>query len=78
MIIRSYYYQKGYDNNKNQQKEDYDLVDKAINDLNEGIEYFNKKGIQINLTRNTKLKSTKQKRNNKTENSSSSSKKIKK
>ncbi|MDV3178446.1 MAG: SVM family protein, partial [Sweet potato little leaf phytoplasma] len=35
------------DNNKNQQKEDYDLVDKAINDLNEGIEYFNKKGIQI-------------------------------
>ncbi|EMR14466.1 MULTISPECIES: SVM family protein [Candidatus Phytoplasma] len=66
------------DNNKNQQKEDYDLVDKAINDLNEGIEYFNKKGIQINLTRITKLISTKQKRNNKTENSSSSSKKIKK
>ncbi|MDO7987347.1 MAG: SVM family protein [Sweet potato little leaf phytoplasma] len=66
------------DNNKNQQKEDYDLVDKAINDLNEGIEYFNKKGIQINLTRITKLISTKQKRNNQTENSSSSSKKIKK
>ncbi|MDV3143803.1 MAG: SVM family protein [Candidatus Phytoplasma australasiaticum] len=61
------------DNNKNQQKEDYDLVDKAINDLNEGIEYFNKKGIQINLTRITKLISTKQKRNNQTENSSSSS-----
>ncbi|MDO8054676.1 SVM family protein [Candidatus Phytoplasma australasiaticum] len=62
------------DNNKNQQKEDYDSVDKAI----EGIEYFNKKGIQINLTRITKLISTKQKRNNQTENSSSSSKKIKK
>ncbi|MDV3137673.1 MAG: effector, partial [Candidatus Phytoplasma australasiaticum] len=66
------------DNNKNQQKEDYDSVDKAINDLKEGIEYFNKKGIQINLTRITKLISTKQKRNNQTENSSSSSKKIKK
>ncbi|MDO8030303.1 SVM family protein ['Planchonia careya' phytoplasma] len=64
-------------NNKNQQKEDYDLLDKAIDDLNEGIKYFNKKGSQINLNRIIKLISIK-KRNNQKEDSSLSSKKIKK
>ncbi|MDO8064051.1 SVM family protein [Candidatus Phytoplasma bonamiae] len=63
-------------NNKNQQKEDYELLDKEIDNLNEGIKYFNKKGIQINLDKIAKLLSTRQK-NNPTESSSSNSKKIK-
>ncbi|OIJ44640.1 SVM family protein [Rice orange leaf phytoplasma] len=65
-------------NNKNQQKEEYEEFDEAMDILTEGIKYFNKKGIKINLNKITKLLSRNQKRNSPTENSSINSKKIKK
>ncbi|MEC4559254.1 MAG: SVM family protein ['Conium maculatum' witches'-broom phytoplasma] len=52
-------------NNKNKQKNEFDIVEEAIDQLNEGIEYFNKKGIQINLNKITKLLSKNEKRKQK-------------
>ncbi|AGL90072.1 SVM family protein [Candidatus Phytoplasma australiense] len=65
-------------NNKNQQKKEYEEFDEAIDNLKEGIKYFNKKRIQINLNKITKLLSRNEKRNSPTESSSTNSKKIKK
>lgn len=42
-------------NNKNKQKSDVDLMEEAVEALSEGIKYFNKKGIQINLDKIMKL-----------------------
>nr|ABU55760.1 hypothetical protein [Clover phyllody phytoplasma] len=42
-------------NNKNKQKSDVDLMEEAVEELSEGIKYFNKKGIQINLDKIMKL-----------------------
>ncbi|MDV3166527.1 MAG: SVM family protein ['Waltheria sp.' little leaf phytoplasma] len=59
-------------NNKKQQKEDYELFDEAIDNLNEGIKYFSKKGIQINLNKITTLLSIQQIQNDSTTKNSSS------
>uniref|UniRef100_UPI0012EB5444 SVM family protein n=1 Tax=Chrysanthemum yellows phytoplasma TaxID=238674 RepID=UPI0012EB5444 len=50
-------------NSKDKLKKDIDIIEKAIDTLEENVKYFTKKGIQINLDKLTKLFSNNKKRN---------------
>ncbi|MBS2126154.1 SVM family protein ['Fragaria x ananassa' phyllody phytoplasma] len=66
------------ENDKNKQKNNFDIFEEVVEQFSEGIEYFNKKGIQINLNKITKLLSQNEKRKQKNEEKSINSKNNKK